>query len=297
MILSASRRTDIPAFFSEWFINRLREGYVLTRNPFNPNQVSRIELSPDLIDCIVFWTKDPEPMMEKLPILDTLGYRYYFQFTLTPYGRDIERNMRDKKDIVSTFRKLSELIGKERIFWRYDPIILNDVITEQYHEEQFERLNKELTNNTSSCTISFVDMYAKLSKAVKSNMIREISKAEMFRLAKAFSKIGERYGIELRACCEETDFSSFGIKSAACIDENLIDQICDHPLHFIKDKNQRVGCGCVKSVDIGAYNTCKNGCIYCYANHSVAFIQKNCTKHNINSDILIGRVDKEEEYE
>jgi hypothetical protein len=126
MILSASRRTDIPCYYSEWFMNRLKEGYVLTKNPMNPAQVSRLTLSPDTVDCIVFWTKDPLPLLDKLPILDDLGYHYYFQFTLTPYGKDIERGLRDKKGIISTFRQLSSYLGKDRVIWRYDPIIIND---------------------------------------------------------------------------------------------------------------------------------------------------------------------------
>lgn len=287
MILSVSRRTDIPAFYSEWFMNRIKEGYVLTRNPFNPNQINKIMLSPDFIDCIVFWTKDPLPMLNQLKVLDDMGYHYYFQFTLTPYDKEIERNLRDKKELIRTFQTLSELIGKERVFWRYDPIILNDTITEQYHIQQFTRLCGELKEAAASCTISFVDLYAKLARAVKGNIIREINKDEMQRLAKEFSEISGMNGIELKACCEEMDFTSLGIKPSACIDKEVIERIWGHPTKNKKDYNQRSGCGCVKSVDIGAYNTCKNGCIYCYANHSEASISRNCNKYFPGSDILI----------
>lgn len=288
MILSVSRRTDIPSFYSEWFMNRLKEGYIQTRNPFNPNQVSRIEVTPDKVDCIVFWTKDPLSMMDKLNILDALGYHYYFQFTLTPYGRELERNLRDKTEIIDTFRSLSDRLGKERVFWRYDPIILNSRITQEYHKEHFEKLCSKLAAYTSSCTISFVDLYKRLAKPAKENIIREIGNEEMLSLAKAFAEISGRYGMEIRACCENTDFSTFGIKPAACIDKDAVERICGHSIEFKKDKNQRPGCGCVKSVDIGAYNTCRNGCIYCYANHSEASILKNCARHHEESDILIG---------
>lgn len=288
MILSVSRRTDIPSYYSEWFINRLKEGYVQTRNPFNPNQVSRVEVTPDSVDCIVFWTKDPLSMMDKLVILDAMGYHYYFQFTLTPYGHEMERNLRDKSEIIDTFRCLSDRLGKERVFWRYDPIILNNRITQEYHKEHFEKLCSKLAAYTSSCTISFVDLYKRLSKPTKENIIREIGNEEMLSLAKAFSEISRSFGMEIRACCEKTDFTIFGIKPAACIDKDVVERVCGHSIEFKKDKNQRPGCGCVKSVDIGAYNTCRNGCIYCYANHSEASILKNCTRHREESDILIG---------
>lgn len=124
MILSASRRTDIPCYYSEWFINRLKAGYVFTRNPMNHAQISRINLSPDIVDCIVFWTKDPANMLDRLHILDEIGYKYYFQFTLTPYGKEIECSLREKSQIIETFIKLSETIGKDKVLWRYDPIIL-----------------------------------------------------------------------------------------------------------------------------------------------------------------------------
>ena len=170
MIVSASRRTDIPCYYSDWFINRLNEGYVLTRNPMNHTQVSKIPLSSDVVDCIVFWTKDPKNMLTKLEMLEEMEYKYYFQFTLNPYGNDIEKNLRKKIDIEDTFIFLSKTIGKERVLWRYDPIILNDYLTIGYHKEQFKRLCERLYNYTKNVTISFVDMYRKLNwSAEKSN--------------------------------------------------------------------------------------------------------------------------------
>lgn len=287
MILSVSRRTDIPSFYSEWFMKRLKEGYVRTKNPFNPNQVSRIEVTPDVTDCIVFWTKDPLPMMDNLDILDAMGYCYYFQFTLTAYDRELERNLRDKAEIIDTFQKLSDRLGRERVMWRYDPIILNDEITQEYHQEYFEKLCSKLAAYTNSCTISFVDLYKRLTKQVKDNIIREIRNEEMLLIAKVFSDISKSFGLELRACCEKTDFSTFGIKPAACIDKDIVERVCGYKIDSKKDKNQREGCGCVKSVDIGAYNTCRNGCIYCYANHSEVSIINNCSRHRPESDILI----------
>ncbi|MDF2944298.1 MAG: hypothetical protein K0S01_3156 [Herbinix sp.] len=314
MLLSASRRTDIPSYYSEWFLNRLKEGYALTRNPINRAQVSRVELSPEMIDCIVFWTKDPFHMMDKLEQIDAMGYHYYFQFTITPYGfnpeqypfnllspnhdylyrNEIERNLRDKKDIIKTFQQLSNRLGKERVLWRYDPIIINDELTIQYHLDRFTMLCQELKGYTNICTISFVDLYSKLSKKVKEEVIRAITPEQMHDMAAAFSSIGHKHGIELRACSESIDLSVDGIKPAACISKDIVEQVCGHVINAKKDKNQRLECGCIQSVDIGVYNTCKNGCIYCYANHSDTSIDNNFEKHDPNSDILIGSVDKNE---
>lgn len=287
MILSASRRTDIPCYYSEWLLNRLREGYVITKNPMNPTQIRRITLSPDTIDCIVFWTKDPLNMMDKLAAIDELGYCYYFQFTLNPYGTDIECNLRNKANIIATFQQLSKYIGNDKVIWRYDPIIINETYTIDYHLHSFAALCMQLQGYTNKCIISFVDNYIKLNKAVKVQIIRDTTEEQLHYIAKSFAEIAYRFGIDIRACCEKLDYTNDGIKPAACIDKNLIESICGHSLNINKDKNQRSGCGCAVSVDIGVYNTCKNGCIYCYANHSNASINKNYMKHNPNADILI----------
>ena len=294
MILSASRRTDIPSYYSEWFRNRLKAGYVLTRNPMNSKQVSRIELSPEVIDCIVFWTKDPLPMLDKLTQIDAMGYHYYFQFTLTTYGKEIEHNLRDKKDIIKTFQTLSNIIGKDRVIWRYDPILINDDVTAQYHQENFSKLCRELKGYTQTCMISFIDIYTKLSKSVNGKVLRSATEEEIERLSNSFSEIGNEYGIKLKACCEPYDLSRFDIGKVACVDRELVERLCGHAIEAKPDKNQRTGCGCVQSVDIGVYNTCKHGCIYCYANHSNVSIDKNFYRHDPNSDILIGSVGTEE---
>jgi hypothetical protein len=175
--------------------------------------------------------------------------------------------------------------------WRYDPILINESITPEYHLRSFEELCSQLNGYTNICTISFVDLYHKLSKTVKDNVIKEIPEEQMHHLAAELSGIAAKHGIELRACCEKNDFSADGVKPAACIDKELVEHICGHALSIGKDKNQRPGCGCIQSVDIGVYNTCKNGCVYCYANHSAASIDKNYQKHNPYSEILIGEVD------
>ena len=157
MILSVSRRTDIPAFYSEWFFNRIKEGYVCVRNPMNIHQISKIALTPNLIDCIVFWSKNPYPMLSRLDELK--DYMYYFQFTINPYDTVLEQQVPGKKHVIETFKRLSDLISPDRVIWRYDPIILTDTISVDYHIKYFEELAKRLHTYTKTCIISFLDLY------------------------------------------------------------------------------------------------------------------------------------------
>lgn len=286
MIVSASRRTDIPAYYSEWLINRLHAGAVLTRNPMNHAQVKKVALSPDVVDCIVFWTKDPLNMLDKLDAIDRLGYRYYFQFTVTPYGNSVEKGLRDKEEIIKTFCELSDRIGKDKVRWRYDPIILNDMFDFTYHREQFSRLCSKLGEHTNQCIISFVDIYSKL----KTDILREIRIDEMIELGKMISSAAKDFGVAVKACCEKSLLFKYGIGQANCIDKTLIESICGHSLNIKKDKNQRESCGCYESIDIGAYNTCRNGCIYCYANYSGVSVDNNCKRHDPQGEFLIGQV-------
>lgn len=286
MILSASRRTDIPCYYSDWFMNRIKAGYALTRNPMNHAQLSRISLTPDVVDCIVFWTKDANNMMPHFDALDRMGYKYYFQFTLTPYNRTIERNLRDKSQIEDTFIDLSRRIGKHRVLWRYDPIILNDTLDIAYHKAQFERMCRKLVDYTETVTISFVDLYSKL----KTKLIREIAADEMIELSEYIGATAKAYSLRAFACCEKADLTQYGIERASCIDKATLEKVCGCGLNILPDKNQRPGCGCMESVDIGAYNTCLNGCVYCYANDNISSIERRVQSHDPANDLLIGTV-------
>lgn len=287
MIISASRRTDIPCHYSEWFMNRIRAGYVITRNPMNPSQVSRIKLSPDTVDCIVFWTKDAAGIIPHLRELDACGYKYYFQFTLTPYGRDIERGLRDKGKISDTFKRLSDMTSPHRVVWRYDPVILNSGITAENHMEWFADMCSSLRDYTERVTVSFVDMYSKL----KTDLVRVITEDEIALLSGFIGKTAMEYGLDAYACCEGHDLSRYGIRRAACIDKALIERICGCPLKLPPDKNQREGCGCAASVDIGAYNTCVNGCVYCYANNGDKAVKRRHGAHDPRSETLTGGIE------
>lgn len=292
MILSVSRRTDIPAFYLDWFFKRINEGYVLVRNPMNYRQVSRVVLNPELIDCIVFWTKDPSQIIDKLELLK--DYLYYFQITITPYDRAIEKNLPSKDEIVKSFIKLSEKIGPEKVIWRYDPIIINKELTTDYHVKHFEALAYKLQGYTNKCIISFLDLYKKTERNMKGTGCEIIYEDVMKALGEKLALIGEKYDIKLAACCEAVDLSAAGINRAKCIDDELISRIIGERIEIPKDKNQRDICGCAASIDIGAYNTCKHKCSYCYANFSDSATANNIKKHDPNSPMLIGNIEPDD---
>lgn len=292
MILSVSRRTDIPSHYAAWFMQRLRAGFVLTQNPVNPAQVQRMPLSKDTVDCIVFWTKDAAPLLPYLDELDRLGYAYYFQFTLTPYPPTLEPGLRPKTEIVQTFRVLSERLGHERVVWRYDPILLSAEIDVAFHKQAFGALCERLYDYTDTVTISFLDMYQKL----KNVPVRPPNENETTELAAFIGETARRYGLRATACCEAADLTAYGISRAACIDKARIERICACTLDLAADKNQRGACGCSESVDIGVYDTCPNGCVYCYANRSKAAVEKRRAVYDPNSPLLCGVADERKTY-
>jgi len=292
MIISASRRTDIPAFYSDWFLNRIKEGFVLVRNPMNFRQVSQVNLSPDVVDCIVFWTKNPQPMINRLSQL--AGYNYYFQFTLTPYDNTIETNVPDKKCLIKTFQELSARIGRDKVIWRYDPILLTNKFDVKHHVKWFEFLANELNGHTKKCVVSFIDMYKKTERNLKGIDLVPMSEELMKEVAHHLSLISKRYNLQLEACCEDIDLTQYGIEPGKCIDDELISKIIGKKLDIKKDPNQRLSCGCVQSIDIGAYNTCQHRCLYCYANFNNALVDKNVRLHSTKSPLLYGSLEEED---
>lgn len=293
MILSVSRRTDIPAFYAEWFFQRIREGFLYVRNPMNPRQVSRIGLSPEVVDCIIFWSKNPAPMLERLDELRE--YPFYFQFTLTGYGRDIEPGLPDKrKEVIGTFQKLSEKVGKERVVWRYDPILVNGRYTIEYHLKAFEEIAGCLKGYTEKVVISFVDFYAKTLRNTKDLYIKSLSREEMREIAEGMAQIAKSCGLVIETCAEQINLQDVGIRHGSCIDQKQIEKIAGCSLSVKKDKNQREACGCCESIDVGAYNTCRNGCRYCYANYHEEQVRKCIACYDVDSPLLCGRIEPEE---
>lgn len=294
MILSVSRRTDIPAYYSDWFFSRVKERYIFVRNPMNPHQVSKIDISPEFVDCIVFWTKNASPMFEGLDALS--DYKYYFQYTITGYGKDFEPNLPDKKKVIlPNFKALSEKIGADRVIWRYDPIMFTPKYDPECHLRAFGQIAETLRGHTKKCVISFVDKYAKNSKNIAKANAYELPEDKLVEFAGKLAAIAKENGMVTAACAEKIDLQSCGIEHNCCIDKRLIEQMIGMPLNVKKDKSQREECGCMESMEVGSYNTCLNGCIYCYANYSRESVNKNFAKYDPDSPILcdfIGEDDK-----
>ncbi len=285
MIINTGCRTDIPAFYAKWFMNRIREGYVLVRNPYNPNQVTKYNLSPEVVDCLAFCTKNPEPMLTYLDELDI--YKQYWFVTITPYGKDIEPNVPNKKKVMESFKKLSNYIGVDSIGWRYDPIFIGDGFDVNKHITCFGNMAKELKGYTHNCTISFLDLYEKVKRNAPN--INPPTKEEQIEMAKAFSKIGKENNMVIHACCEKTYLSQYGLQCNGCMSQEIVEKAINNTLQPPKRKNLRQECNCLMGNDIGAYNTCGHLCKYCYANANKQFVIENMKKHDDNSPFLIGK--------
>jgi len=293
MIISASRRTDIPAHYTDWFFNRLEEGYVLTRTPMRPHQVSKISLKPDVVDGFVFWTKNPLPMMPRLSLLD--GIPYYFQFTLTAYGKNLEPGIPSKRDVlIPAFQNLARTIGSDRLVWRYDPIILTPSYSIEYHLHYFSQLAKALEGTTDTCVISFFDSYRHLKHAIHSNCLSAPDQIQIMELAARMQDLAHKRGFRLTTCSESMDLSNYGIYHSSCIDGQRLSRIAGFSLHVNRDANQRSACCCDSSVDIGMYDSCGNHCLYCYANHSEKLVNEHLMKHDPRGPLLYGTLSPED---
>ncbi len=298
MIISASRRTDIPAFYSEWFMNRIRAGYCTTINPFNRKQVAYVSLKPEDVDVIVFWTKNPEPLIKHLRELDDRGFRYYFQYTLTGYPQALEPQVPELKKGISTFKKLADRIGPEKVIWRYDPIVISNITDTNYHKKQIDHIARELEGFTHRLVISIVDEYRKTKinfdqqERRSINIERQISEDQVRDIIEFAVDRTKRSKMEAFSCAEILNLKPFGLMPGKCIDDHYIKRVFGIDVTSEKDKSQRSECGCVHSKDIGAYDTCLHGCLYCYAG-TLSAAKKNQTNHFPDSPSIIGRLDAE----
>lgn len=279
LIISASRRTDIPAFYSEWFINRIRAGFFIKVNPYNPKQRKEISLLPPEVAAIVFWSKNPQPLLEYLRLLDQMNYHYLFQFTLNNYGRILEPRVPPLKERLATFLRLSERIGPDKVLWRYDPIVVSNINSVEDHLEQFQQIARQLTGYTRQVTVSLVALYDKVQANFKKltpkspfriiNLRAAEEREQLSILAKGLSQIAWESKLRIFSCSEKVDLSEWNISAGSCIDARLMNELFQLDLKVAKDKYQRPECGCVSSVDMGCYDTCNFGCSYCYANTSM----------------------------
>jgi len=287
MILNTGNRTDIPAFFSEWFINRVREGFVLARNPFFPNQVTRFRIDPKLVDIIAFCTKNPAPM---LPYMDQISsFKQFWFVTITPYGKRIEPGVPDKKEVCDAFRKISCIVGKRCIGWRYDPIFISDTYTVEYHLQAFEKIASLLEGYTEQVVISFIDLYEKTKKNFPE--AREVSRQERLLLGENLARTGRCHGMQVYTCLEGRDLARFGVNTGGCMTKEVLEHALGEELYIPPGLSPaREGCRCLLGSDIGAYNTCKHFCRYCYANYDKESVMRNHALHDPHSPLLIGHL-------
>lgn len=284
MILNTGSRTDIPAYFSDWFYNRIQEGFVMVRNPYYPQLVTKYSLSPDVIDAMVFCTKNPEPMFSKFHLLSP--YSMFWFVTITPYAKDIEPFVPDKKQVLESFKTLSELVGRERISWRYDPVLITQKYTVEYHIRMFARMASILKGYTTQCVVSFLDLYEKTKKNFPE--AREVSYEEQKKLISAFSLAAYENNMTIHLCCEDERLTCANVDADGCLSQNVLEKAIGQRLIVPKKKSARTSCQCLLGADIGAYNTCGHGCLYCYANYDRRLVLDNMRNHDKNSPFLIG---------
>lgn len=286
MILNTGSRTDIPAYYSEWFYNRIKEGFVYTRNPYNPKLIHSYKLNPSVVDVLVFCTKNPEPMMERLDEIN--HFNQFWGITLTAYGKDIEPNVPDKHRIIECIKELSNRFGSHSIEWRYDPIFLSDKYTKEVHLRSFEHIASKLSGSIEVCVISFIDLYQKTIKNFPG--VNEVSLEGQIELIKAFVEIGKKYNIRIKTCLENKILDEYGVDTSGCLTQSVLERSLNQRLNIPKQNLAREGCECLLGNDIGAYNSCLHGCVYCYANYDMKLVRENMKKHNKNSPLLIGEV-------
>ena len=290
MIINTGMRTDIPAFYAEWFMNRIRAGFVLVRNPYRPDWITRYELNPDVADCLAFCTKNPEPMLKHLEELKRF-HQFWF-VTITPYGTDTEPNVPPVKKVIQSFIRLSRAVGIDSVAWRYDPIFTDRKYTAEYHIRSFEEMCRRLSGYTKVCIISFIDLYEKVRRNFPE--IREVPEPERIAIGKAFADIGKRCGITLKACAEGTDLAAVGADCSGCMTQETLEKAIGARLTVPKKKSKRPECGCILGSDIGAYDTCAHFCRYCYANYNHENVRRNMRLHNPASPLLVGELQAHE---
>lgn len=284
MILNTGSRTDIPAYYSEWFYNRVKEGYVYTRNPYNPKLIHSYKLNPSVVDILVFCTKNPEPMMKRLDEIN--NFNQFWGITLTAYGKDIEPHVPNKHRIIECIKSLSKRFGPSSVEWRYDPIFLSDKYTKEVHLRSFEHIACELSGFIDTCVISFIDLYQKTIKNFPG--VTEVKLEDQIELIQAFVRIGNKYNIRLKTCLENKVLEEYGVDTSGCLTLSVLEKSINQSLMIPKQAQAREGCNCLLGNDIGAYNTCGHGCVYCYANYDMDIVRENMRKHNKNSPLLVG---------
>lgn len=284
MIINTGQRTDIPAFYPKWLANRFKEQIVCVRNPFNPDMVSRYRLSPETVDVIGFCSKNPAPFFEYMDVIRDYG-QYWF-VTITPYGRDIEPNVPDKHKILEDFKTLSKMVGVNCIGWRYDPILVTDRYTTEYHLKAFEQMAASLSGYTNTVVISFIDLYEKVKRNFPE--ARAVSRQDQHFLGKEMIEIARDYGMVVKPCGEGQFLAEYGADCSGCMTIATYEKAIGQRLIVPNKKPARKECACYLSGDIGAYDSCGHLCRYCYANNDIEAVKRNMKLHDPKSPFLIG---------
>ncbi|HIT34623.1 MAG TPA: DUF1848 domain-containing protein [Candidatus Faecousia intestinigallinarum] len=287
MIINTGGRTDTVQYYTQWLLNRFREGFVLSRNPLFPNKVTRYALTPDVVDCVVFCSKNYKPILPRLHEITDL-FHTYFHYTITAYGKEIEPGVPSIAESIDTLIALSRQVGKERIAWRYDPVLLTETYTVEAHLKIFEEMAAALAPYIDRCIFSFVEMYKKLE--VNMPELIPLTQQDKERLAKGLGEIAKKYGFHLQTCGTNGDYSRYGVHPSGCMTLDILGQANGVVFKDLKHKGMRQGCHCIESRDIGAYDTCMNGCKYCYANKNPRKAVENYHLHNPSSPLLLGEL-------
>ena len=292
MIINTGSRTDTVQYYSEWLLKRFQEGFVYSRNPLFPNKVTRYELNPEVVDCVVFCSKNYEPILERLPEI-TNKFNTYFYYTITAYEKDVEPNVPDIGDSIETLIKLSKLVGAKKIAWRYDPVLLTEKYSKKRHYETFDYMAQKLSPYIDRCIFSFVEMYKKL----KTNMpeIIVLTENDKDEIAKNIGLIAEKHNILLQTCATLENYDKYNILQSGCMTAEILGKANDITFRKINHSGNRKGCRCMESRNIGDYDTCPNGCKYCYANQNPEIAKKNFEKHNIESPLILGGLNPTDE--
>ncbi len=289
MIIQTGMRTDIPAFYSQWLLNRLKAGYVMVRNPYYPGSVSRYDLNPEVVDLITFCTKNPLPVLRNGELMEQLKkYSQWWFVTLTPYGKEIEPYVPQKADVAEGIIELGKLLGPESVGWRYDPVFISEKYTVEYHLKAFENIAKRICGYTKIAVISFIDLYPKVKRNFPE--AKEVSQEERIKLGKAFVEIAAKYGMTLRPCAEGQELAQFGADCSGCQTIEVLENASSKKFKVPKKNPGRKACNCFMNGDIGAYNSCGHLCRYCYANSNPQLVLENMKKHNPLSPLLIGEL-------
>ena len=291
MIINTGQRTDIPAFYAKWLINRIREGYVLVRNPYYPSLVTKFKLDPEVVDVLAFCTKNPRPMFPYLDELKPFGQFWYV--SITGFGKDYEPFVPPIDQVVEDFIYLSSVVGPKALGWRYTPIIVNQTYTKEYHIQTFEAIAAKLEGHTKLAVFGFLDLYPKLKKLHPE--LHDCDEKTKIEIAQAFASIAKKHGLELRLCSKEKWLAQYGIDVEGCMRIEDYERAIGARLEIMEKMQARKGyCACYLSNDIGAYNSCPHQCRYCYANGQIEEVRANVAAHDEQSPLLIGHLRPED---